>query len=163
MTKDNEKLKDEIKEDIDDLKELQEYIKNPDIGIDVDKLQAFVKQYRFEINPEGHVKKNRDKIREIQKRYEVEMKKALKHGDTMAQSDLYEEISKEILAIGLVDFNYDKWANHQDVGPTVLGHLCNELAVFLVVQGGKVGFKHWQMQQKSAMLNLSKSSNGMTD
>ena len=163
MTKSNKKIKDEINDDINNLKDLEEYIKDPEIGIDVDKLQAFVKKYRFEINPEGHIKTNKDKIREIQKRYEKKMGIALKNGDQLEQSDLYEAISKEILDIGLINFDYDKWANHVDLGPTVLGHLSNELATFLVVQGGRAGYQHWLMQQKSITLNLSRLSSGLKD
>ena len=157
---DDKKIKAELDDDIEHLKELEEYIKKPDVGIDVDKLQAFVKDHKFAINPEGHIKTNRDKIREIQKRYEKQMGIAIKRGDQLAQSDLYEDISKEILEIGLVNFDYDKWANHVDIGPTVLGHLSNELSTFLVVQGGRAGYQHWLMQQKSIMLNLSRLSNG---
>lgn len=137
------------------LKELTDYQKNPDVGISWEKLQAYAHNHTFQINPKGHTLEVKSKIRKIQKDYKPKMEKAIRDYDVLAQQDLYEESSKKILELGLVDFNYSVWANHVDIGPTVLGQLANEVATFLVVQGGKAGFKHWQMLQKSAIISLS--------
>ena len=133
--------------------ELEEYQKNPDIGLNVDRLIAFANGQEFKINPEGHIKKNKDAIRKIQNQYEADMNKAIVANNILKQNDIYEDASRQILEIGLVDFNYTHWANHISIGPTVLGQLSNEVATFLVVQGGRAGFKHWQMQQRSETLN----------
>lgn len=143
--------------------ELAQYQKNPDIRIDWETLQAWAFDYNFKINPSGHTKENKDKIRAIQNEYKKQMLKTVKEFDELKQNDIYEEASEKILQIGLVDFDYETFANNPDIGPTVLGQLATELAHFLVVQGGKAGFKHWQMQQKLAMLNLSSHSNSLKD
>lgn len=147
---------DEIKtkEDIKITKELMEYAKNPDVGINWEIPEAFANNHKFKINPHGHEKKNKDKIRVIQKEFDEKIKATIPDMDVLAANDLNEEASKKILEIGLENFNYDEWANHIDLGPTVLEQMANEVATFLVVQGGKAGFKHWQMQQKLVMQTL---------
>lgn len=136
------------------LKELSDYQKNPDVGISWEKLEAYANKHTFKINPKGHTLEVKSKIRKIQQDYKPKMEKAIKNFDVLAQQDLYEESSKKILELSLVEFNYSVWANHIDIGPTVLGQLANEVSTFLVVQGGRAGFKHWQMQQKSATISL---------
>ena len=142
------------KEDIKITKELMEYAKNPDVGINFEIPEAFANGHKFKINPEGHLKKNKDKIRAIQIEFNEKIKATIGDMDVLAANDLNEEASKQILEISLVKFNFDEWANHIDVGPTVLEQMANEVATFLVVQGGKAGLKHWQMQQKLAMQTL---------
>lgn len=136
-------------------KELQEYSKSPNVGINWEIPEAFAYEHKFKINPEGHLKKNKDKIREIQKQFAIDIKPTMKTLDLLTANDINETASKKILEIGLVNFDYNTWANHVDVGPTVLEQMANEIATFLVVQGGKAGYQHWLMQQKSAMLTLS--------
>ena len=137
-----------------DLKEVNEYIENPNIGIHWETLKAYAHKRTFDINPSGHIKTSKDAIRAIQNKYLEEMKTAIKSHDQMAQNDIYEKASEEILAIALVNFDYNKEADDPDLGPTVLGQLATEVATFLVVQGGKAGFQHWQMLQKLGTLNL---------
>lgn len=144
-------------------KELQEYSKNPNVGINWEIPEAFAYDHKFKINPEGHLKKNKDKIRAIQKKVYTNVNEAMKTNDLYKSNDILEAGSKELLELGLVGFNYDEWANHIDLGPTVLEQMANEVGTFLVVQGGKAGYQHWLMQQKSAMLTLSTHSNISTD
>lgn len=152
------------KEDIKITKELMDYAKNPDVGINWEIPEAFANGHKFKINPFGHLKKNKDKIRVIQKKFNEKIQDTVEDFDVLVANDLNEEASRQILAIGLetidqktkevIPFDYESWANHIDVGPTVLEQMANEVATFLVVQGGKAGFKHWEMQQKLAMQTL---------
>lgn len=142
------------KEDIKITKELMDYAKNPDVGINWEIPEAFANNHKFKITKDGHTKINKDKIRAIQKEFDKKIKATIPDMDVLAANDLNEEASRQILKIGLENFNFDEWANHIDVGPTVLEQMANEVATFLVVQGGKAGFKHWQMQQKLAMQTL---------
>jgi len=142
------------KENLKITNELIEYSKNPNVGINFEIPEAFANGHTFKINPHGHEKKYKDQIRAIQKTFDEKIMSVPKM-DLLKANDINEEASKQILEIALVNFNYDEWANHVDVGPTVLEQMTNEVATFLVVQGGKAGFKHWQMQQKLAMQTLS--------
>jgi len=143
--------------------ELEEYQKNPNISIVWEKLQVVANSHIFKINPEGHLLDNKTKIRNIQNKYKKDMKIALDESDQLDQNDIYEKTSEEILKIALQDFNYSIWANHIDIGPTVLGQIATEVSTFLVVQGGKAGFKHWQMQQKLAIVIQSNHYNTSKD
>jgi len=144
-------------------KDIEEYHKNPNVEILWEKLQVIANNHVFKINPEGHLLDNKQKIRTIQNKYKSDLKKALQVSDILEQTDIYEKASKEILTIGLIEFDYNAWANHIDIGPTVLGQIATEVAHFLVVQGGKAGYRHWQTQQKLETLTLSSLSNTSKD
>jgi len=140
---------------------LQNYIDNPNVGVNWETLIAFANGHEFKVNPKGHIKSNKDEIRKIQKDYTQKMTTSEIKRDVLSKSDLYEEISEKLAKLCLVDFDYNVWANHEDLGPTVIGQMITEVSTFLVVQGGKAGYKHWQMQHQFAMLtqlNLSSTS-----
>ena len=134
-------------------KEVVDYAKSPDIGIDSTELHAFIKNHKWVVNPRGHTKTIRNEIRKLMSSF-LKINQNLK-----SQADVYEsqadvdDIMKQILEKGLVDFHYDVEAEDPELGPTPLKLLAQELAHFLVVIGGKVGSKHSEMLQKQEQLS----------
>lgn len=126
--------------------------KGQHIGIDVDRLEAYVGSFKWKIRPDGHIKKVIDALRELQKGYEVEIHrleddpKAI----TFDKEEAYETATKGMLELCLLEFNYEEAANHIDAGPGALGLLANELRSFLVDLGGRAGQKHLQTLSKLA-------------
>lgn len=146
--------------------EIQDYTKDPDFGIDTDKLLAFIgkKKITWKIRPDGHTKKVRDAIIQIQDQYKKDFSEYDKLPDdektNSRRYEIAERASKAILEIGLIGFNYDEMANHEDGGPSVLEMLSTDLSIFLVESGGRAGHRLSQMQQKLGMLNQFLSSRG---
>ena len=131
--------------------------KGQHIGIDTDKLEAYIGSLKWKLRPDGHTKKIVDQIKLIQKTYEISFTeleddpKAL----TYQKEDVYEVATKAILNLALIGFDYEDAANHIDAGPGALGILSNELRAFLVDLGGREGQKHLQMLSKLAIQNIS--------
>lgn len=134
--------------------------KGQTIGIDTDRLEAYIATLKWKIRPDGHTKKVVDQIRDFQKEYEKEMKVLEKNPEslTYAKEEAYEKATKGILEAALIGFNYEEAANNVDAGPGALGILSNELRTFLVDLGGRVGQKHLQMLSK---LVTQKGSTGL--
>jgi len=131
--------------------------KDQTIGIDTDRLVAYIGNLEWKIRPDGHTKKIVDKVRLIQKTYEIEMKKLEQDPNalTYLKEEAYEIATKGMLELALVGFNYDEAANDINAGPGTLGILSNELRAFLVDLGGRVGQKHLQMLSKLAIQSTS--------
>ncbi len=134
--------------------------KGQTIGIDVDKLEAYINSLKWKIRKDGHTKIIVDQVRQIQKDFEVEMRKMEKDPDvlTFDKEAVYEKATKAMLELALEGFNYEEAANHVDAGPGALGILSNEVRSFLVDLGGRVGQKHLQMLSKLATQNISPGS-----
>jgi predicted site-specific integrase-resolvase len=104
-------------------KEVENYFKNPEIGIDTDKLTAFVDSGKlsWKINPNGHTKIIRDKIIDVQDQY----KKDYAAYEKLPEEDqtnklrysISEKCNKAILEIALPGFNYDEMVNDTRAGP----------------------------------------------
>ena len=126
--------------------------KGTHIGIDVDKLEAYVGSFKWKIRKDGHTKPVIDALRELQKGYEVEMHrldddpKAI----TFDKEVAYEIATRGMLELALENFDYEEAANHIDAGPGSLGLLANEVRTFLVDLGGRAGSKHLQTLSKLA-------------
>ena len=133
--------------------------KGQTIGIDTDRLEAYIATLKWKIRPDGHTKKVVDQIRLIQQEYERVMKALEKSPETLTydKEAAYEKATKGILEATLVAFNYDEAANNVDAGPGALGILSNEVRTFLVDLGGRVGQQHLQMLSK---LVTQKGSSG---
>ena len=134
--------------------------KGQTIGIDVDKLEAYVGSLKWKIRKDGHTKVVVDQVRQIQKDFEVEMRKMEKDPNTITfdKDAVYDKATKAMLELALEGFNYAEAANHVDAGPGALGILSNEVRTFLVDLGGRVGQKHLQMLSKLATQNISPGS-----
>lgn len=145
-------------------KEIQDYFKDPDFGVDTDRLIAFVdkKKITWKIRPDGHTKLVRDKIIAIQDQYkkDFEAYEALseKEQSNSLRYSIAEKATKAILETGLIGFNYDEMANHEAGGPSVLQMLSNEVSIFLVESGGRAGHQLLLMQRKLGTLNQLISS-----
>jgi len=152
MVKESEKSVKEIDEELAKLKELTakitNYSKNPLIGIDADKLQAFITNHRWAINPDGHIKSIRDKIKVQLKEFLEIIANQKTQIDVLDSQEKTDAIAKIILELGLVDFKYDENAEDPEIGPVNLKFLAQELGYFLVVQGGKDGYTHSKMLQQ---------------
>lgn len=126
----------------------------PYLGVNFDELEpfAFCGKSKWSINPEAHLKKVTDVIRESIKNYEETLSKVSK-GEAYESErlEVYENSTKSILEVSLVNFDYEKEANNPDCGPALLGNLAIEIKDFLLVLGGKEGAKRSQM-----LLNLMK-------
>lgn len=151
MSKNNKSI-DEIAKSTAKIKEIAEtitnYSKNPLIGIDAEKLQAYVTNHRWEINPNGHIKSIRDPIKEMLKEFLKIINSQKTQLDVLDSQEKTDKVAKEILTIGLVNFDYDKEADDPQVGPVNLKYLAQEIGYFLVVQGGKEGYLHSKMLQQ---------------
>lgn len=133
--------------------ELIHYAENPIIGIDTDNLHAFIKNHRWNINPSGHTKTIRDQLKILLKEFLSIINKQKTQIDVLDIDNKIDDIMKQILTLGLINFDYDKEADDPGVGPINLKFLGQELAHFLVVQGGKEGSTHSKMLQKLAQLS----------
>jgi len=129
-------------------KDLKNYEKNPELGIDEETMMAFVANRKWKLNPIGHTKIIRDKIKtDYQELIEI-ITSQLTHVEVISNIDKIDELTKQILQNGLdPTFNYDVEANDIDIGPFALRLLAQEIGHFLVVRGGKVGARHLQTLQ----------------
>ncbi len=134
--------------------------KGQHIGIDIDKLEAYVGSLKWKIRKDAHTKNIVDQVRLIQKEYETEFKRLVDDPDaaTWDKEEEYEKATKGILELVLEGFKYDESANHIDAGPGALGILSNEIRTFLVDLGGREGQKHLQMLSKLATRNILSGS-----
>jgi len=71
--------------------------KGQSIGIDVDKLEAYVGTLKWKIRKDGHTKAVVDQVRQIQKNFEVEMRKLEKDPNVLTydKEAEYEKRSEE--------------------------------------------------------------------
>ena len=145
-------------------KEVDAEMANPPFGVEADRMSVFVGDkkskdcIRWKINPDGHIKRNRDIIMQTIDTYETDFKKA---NTRLQKEKIHEHATKTILELGLVNFEYDKWANHVKVGPVVLHILAEELQNFLVENGGSSGFQFWLTLQKANI--LTRYNSGQTE
>ncbi len=132
--------------------QIKEYRENPSLGIDPETFMAFIgtdKTKRvWKLNPQGHTKTNRDKI----KKANLELIELITNTKTSIQQikniDKIDELTNTILTLGLdSSFDYNKSAEDELVGPAQLRFLAQEIGHFLVVLGGKAGYKHSKMLQ----------------
>lgn len=147
--------KDLIKKTITQIKEYQE---NPGLGIDNETFMAFIgtgdAKRVWKINPQGHIKSNRDKI----KKDFLELVELITNTKTQIEQlknvDKIDELTNSILTLGLDStFDYDSSVEDEAVGPTQLRFLAQEIGHFLVVLGGEGGYKHSKMLQLMDQFN----------
>jgi len=132
--------------------ELIEYGKNPDIGVDFENLLGYIHNHKWAIKPNAHIASIRNKIRDLYVEL-IELPQQTKTSlDVYKIQGQTDELVKQILETGLVNFDYAKEADDIDLGPVALKLLAQEIAAFLVVRGGKVAATHSKMLQKLAML-----------
>lgn len=141
-------------------KEIEEYAKDPSLGISDETMMAFIGDRKWKLNPLGHTKS----IRDIIKKDYLEIIQIITNQqtqiDVISNIDKIDNLTKKILEMGLDDtFNYDKSAEDIDIGPAQLRLLAQEIGNFLVVQGGKGASRHLQTLQKLNQFNLLTSSN----
>lgn len=136
--------------------EVNEYNKNPDIGIDYEKLLGYIHNHKWAIKPNAHVSSIRDPIRDYYIELLEQPEKIKTKLDAYKIQAKMDELAKNILVKGFVNFDYNKEADDVELGPVALRYLAQELASFLVVRGGKVAATHSKMLQKLAMLELLK-------
>ncbi len=145
------KLTAEIKDEIDD----------PPIGIDTDRLIAFVahKQVKWKIRPDGHVRSVRNQILEASDKFKKQMDAAEKNPNMpqLKREQIYETATKTILELTLVKFDYEEWAEKPEAGPGALGMLANEIVTFLVERGGRDADRRLQTLQKLNILSRSRT------
>jgi len=145
-----DKLKNEALEKL--TTEINEYTKNPDIGVDYDKLHCYIHNHRWHIKSNAHISSIRNSIRDWYIEL-LELPSQIKTSlDVYKIQPQFDALSKKILETGLSDFDYDKEADDPELGPVALKLLAQELAAFLVVRGGKVAATHSKMLQKQALL-----------
>lgn len=156
--KDLPKLTDDQKKSIDDItNELNEYAKNPDLGINEETMMAFVKNNKWKLAENCTTKSIRDKIKTNYMALIKTIQSQKNQMEIMANMEKIDELTKNILTDALdTTFNYDKAADTPDIGPLTLQYLAQETGHFLVVEGGKVASKHSQMLLKSSLLRLLK-------
>ena len=106
------------------------------LGIRADRLQAFIGDKKWKINPLGHTRLVRNQLIDITDEYSQRMQELEESGTRREREDYYESANRRILDLGLMDFNYDEMADDPAAGPVALGMLAKELEAFLVEQGG---------------------------
>jgi len=144
--------------------EIKEYAENPSIGIDEETIMAFIADRKWKLNPIGHTKTIRDKIKALYLEIITILKTEKTQVDVISNLDKIDKIAKQILELGLdKTFNYDKEADEPDVGPIALKLLAQEVGHFLVVRGGRVASKHLQTLRTIDQLNHLLDSNIMKD
>lgn len=141
--------------------EIETASKNPEFGIDTDQLIAFADYRRiiWSIREDGHIKSVRDRIIEINDEFKAKFTALEKRDAPRAELEaVYERSTRQVLDIVLIDFDYDKYADHPKVGPTMLGLLANDISHFLVEFGGRAVSRHLQTLQNINILSRSLSS-----
>ena len=147
-----------------------DYLKNPDIGIDYELVEAYVGKTRWVINPDGYMHKTKQLMRDLQKDHrkymqanDEKMKNAPLDDQQFLMIERQEkdiEITRNILEEGLVNFNYDQAANQKGVGEVALQFLGTEVSNFLLGAVSKDASLHSQMLLK---IMRSQNSSGLTD
>lgn len=150
-----EEIEKNLKVSKQEIEELIKYGNDPIIGVDYEKMQAFITNHRWAINPDGHIKSIRDQMKTLFKNYMTLINNVKNQLDIINIQDKLDELAKKILTLGLIDFDYDKEADDPEVGPVNLKLLCQEISYFLVVEGGITGSKHSKMLQRLAQINQS--------
>jgi len=150
-----EATKTEIKIIRQNILDVQEYLKDPVLGINEETMMAFIGKRTWKIDDSANSKSIRDIIRNnylaiveliTNQKTQIEI---LKNISTL------DDHTKIILEAGLDNtFEYDIAAEDRAIGPSQLRYLAQELGHFLVVLGGKGGSKHSQMLQKLSQMNL---------
>ena len=134
--------------------ELNRELTNPYFGVLPDQLIAFIdhRKVKWTIKPDSSTKAVRDEIMVTMDEYETAFKVLEKKLGTRKQrSQMYEDATKKVLQLVLEDFVYDTWVNDPRGGPVMLGHLAEELVVFLVDSGGRTGTLYSLTLQKLDM------------
>jgi hypothetical protein len=116
------------------------------IKYDLDNLQVWAGDYELKLNPNGHLPEVSDKILEYIEEFETLMKNNPSATEKIRKN---RETTKEILSIGLTDFDYVDAS--EKLGYGILDKVANFLFSYHVEHGGKEGFKLWLAQLNLAM------------
>ena len=142
-----EKLANEIRKD----QETQSY------GVKPDELTAFIQNGKMKWHfKEGNPRKQRMQCAKAMDDLKLkldELSKTDRPDVTVAKIKADEKANKITLETALEKFDYDDLVNKQDVDPFELSYLAGEVFSFLVVAGGKAGYKRLQTLQKLDTLN----------
>lgn len=145
--------------------EIEELSKTKDYGIDTDQLTAFIQDGKIKWNFKDNVlsRKNKLQMAEIKDNLANRIKELDKSKTSSEKERLLadELATKQTLELVLEKFDYNELTDTQNIEPELLAYLAGEIYIFLVVNGGRAGLKHLQMQQKLDTLNrliISKAS-----
>jgi len=153
--KDNDKTHEQLSTKQKAIHELKEIVKNVHIGINDETMMAFVGKRTWKLNPNAHTKTIRDKIQKLYLEFIQTIGKQKTQIDVISDVAKLDEISRQILELGLENFDYHVEADEVDVGPAQLKYLSQEIGNFLVVQGGKGATQHLRMLLKLNQLTAS--------
>ena len=159
-------MSEDIDQQIDKLSlEIEDLSKTKDYGINTDQLNAYIhngaKKWNF--NPDVLSRSNKLKLADIKDNLANKIKALDKQKTSSEKQRLIadNEATKQTLELVLNNFDYDYLVDEEKIEPELLAYLAGEIYIFLVVNGGRAGLKHLQMQQKLDTLNrliISKAS-----
>lgn len=120
---------------------------------DLNNEEIWAGTYKMKINPNGHLPTIADAIL----KHVEEFENFVATGPSGSQKvKVNRETTKKILELGLVGFNYEE--ARKAVGDGVLEKVSDFLFVYHVENGGKEGFRLWQISQSMAMMRISSGS-----
>ena len=142
MPKSPEKVRDhvQIKKRAESFEKMKDIL-HKDLGVNYDSETpyAYIGKSRWNVKPP--IKSVTDILLDTQDEYQKSLEKLGEvHQFSPEHMRVYEKSTKKILEASLEKFVYATEANNPECGPALLGHLAEEVKVFLV-GGGTVGMR----------------------